>query len=43
MNSAREMWPLGHRAEKLTSGCDNVATGDLDKHSTGAEQRVEVQ
>lgn len=43
MNSAREMCPLGHRAEKLTNGCDNMATGDLDKLGAGAEQRVEVQ
>lgn len=43
VNSAKEMWLLGHRAEKLTSGCDNVVTGDPDQHSSGGEHRVEVQ
>lgn len=43
VSSEKEMWLLGHRAEKLTSGCDNVVTGDLDQHSIGVEHRVEVQ
>lgn len=43
VSSEKEMWLLGHRAEKLTNGCDSVVTGDLDQHSTGVEHRVEVQ
>lgn len=43
VSSEKEMWLLGHTAEKLTSGCDSVVTGDLDQHSPGLEHRVEVQ